>query len=103
MKVPAHQRFTLANGVRLILIPRHEVPLIALEAVVRGGASLDVLGTAGVASLTAELLTRGAGGHDAHSFAQSVEDLGGSLEAEAHSEAVLVHGQFLAKDHEPML
>jgi zinc protease len=103
MKVPPHERCTLPNGVRLILIPRHEVPLIALEAVVRGGASLDRPGQAGVASLTAELLTRGAGARDALSFAESVEDVGGSFDAEAHSEAVLLHGQFLAHDSELVL
>jgi zinc protease len=103
MKVPAHQRFTLANGVKLILIPRHDVPLIAMEAVIRGGASIDRPALAGVASLTAELLTRGAGERDAYSFAQSVEDVGGTLEAETHSEAVVVHGQFLARDRELML
>jgi zinc protease len=98
MKVPAHQRFTLANGVKLILIPRHEVPLIAFEAVVRGGARLNAAEHAGVASLAAELLMRGAGDRDAYAFAEAVEDVGGSLEADAHSEAVVVHGQFLAKD-----
>jgi zinc protease len=98
MKVPAHQRFTLANGVKLILIPRHEVPLIAFEAVVRGGARLNAAEQAGVASLAAELLLRGAGDRDAYAFAEAVEDVGGSLEADAHSEAVVVHGQFLAKD-----
>jgi zinc protease len=103
MKVPAHQRFTLANGVKLVLIPRHDVPLIAMEAVVRGGASIDRPALAGVASLTAELLTRGAGERDAYAFAESVEDAGGTLAAQAHSEAVVVHGQFLAADRELML
>ncbi|HWW22132.1 MAG TPA: pitrilysin family protein [Steroidobacteraceae bacterium] len=103
MKVPAHQGCTLPNGVKLILIPRHDVPLIAMEAVVRGGASLDQPALAGVASLTAELLTRGAGERDAFAFAESVEDVGGSFEAEAHSEAVLLHGQFLARDRDRML
>jgi zinc protease len=103
MKVPLHQRCTLPNGVKLILIPRHEVPLIAMEAVVCGGASLDRPGQAGAASLTAELLTRGAGERDALAFAESVEDVGGSFDAEAHSEAVLVHGQFLARDSELMV
>jgi predicted Zn-dependent peptidase len=103
MRVPPYQRSVLCNGVTLILIPRPEVPLIAMDAVIRGGASLDRPALAGVASLTAELLTRGAGEHDAQSFAESVEDVGGSIEAEAHSEAVLLHGQFLARDRELML
>jgi zinc protease len=103
VKVPPHQRMTLDNGIRLILIPRHDVPLIAFEAVIRGGATLDRRQQAGVASLTAELLTRGSGERDAFAFAESIEDVGGSFEAEAHSEALLVHGQFLAKDRELML
>jgi zinc protease len=103
VRIPTHQRSTLPNGIRLILIPRPEVPLIAVDAVVRGGASLDRPACAGVASLTAELLTRGAGERDAQAFAESVEDAGGSLEAEAHSEALLLHGQFLARDRELML
>jgi predicted Zn-dependent peptidase len=103
VKVPTCQRSRLANGVQLILIPRHDVPLIAMEAVVRGGASVDQPALAGVASLTAELLTRGAGERDAFTFAESVEDVGGIFEAEAHSEAVLVHAQFLARDRDLML
>jgi len=103
VKVPTYQRSRLANGVQLILIPRHDVPLIAMQAVVRGGASVDQPALAGVASLTAELLTRGAGERDAFAFAESVEDVGGLFEAEAHSEAVLVHAQFLARDRDLML
>ena len=37
VRIPAHERHTLRNGVRLILVPLHEVPLIAFEAVVLGG------------------------------------------------------------------
>ncbi len=103
VKVPPHQRFALANGAKLILIPRHDVPLIAFEAVVRGGARLDPASRAGVAVLTAELLTHGAGSRDAYAFADAVEGAGGSFDAEARSEAILLHGQFLARDHELLL
>ncbi len=103
VKIPPHQRFTLANGVKLILIPRHEVPLIAFEALVRGGARLDPDGREGVASLAAELLTHGAGGRDAYAFADAVEGAGGSFDADAHSEAIVVHGQFLSRDRELLL
>jgi zinc protease len=103
VRIPPHQRHTLANGVKLILIPRHDVPLIAFEAVVRGGARLDADGRDGVASLTAELLTQGAGERDAYAFADAVEGAGGSFDADANSEAILVHGQFLARDRELLL
>jgi zinc protease len=103
VRIPAHQRHTLANGVTLILIPRHDVPMIAFEAIVRGGARLDADSREGVASLTAELLTQGAGGRDAYAFADAVEGAGGSFDADALSEAILVHGQFLARDRELVL
>jgi zinc protease len=103
VKIPPHQRFTLPNGAKLILIPRHDVPLIAFEAMLRGGSRLDPEGRAGVASLVAELLTHGAGSRDAYAFADAVEGAGGSFDADAHSEAVLVHGQFLARDRELLL
>ncbi len=103
MNIPPHQRVTLANGVRLIMLPRHEVPLIAFEALVRGGAQLDSMRCDGVAALTAELLTCGAGSRDAYAFADAVEGAGGSLDAEAHREALILHGQFLAQDCELLL
>jgi predicted Zn-dependent peptidase len=103
VKIPPHQRFTLPNGIKIILVPRHDVPLIGFEAVLRGGARLDPGGHAGVASLTAELLTHGAGDRDAFGFADAVEGAGGSLDVEAHSEAIVLHGQFLARDRELMV
>jgi len=103
MKIPAHRRHTLANGSRVILLPRHDVPLIAFEALMRGGSRLDPPARAGLAAVSAALLTRGAAGRDAHAFAEAVEGAGGSLEADAHSEAIVLHGQFLARDGGLML
>lgn len=103
MKIPPRERCRLDNGVQLILIPDHEVPLIAFEAVLRGGSRLDAPGHEGLAALTAELLTQGAGSRDAYEFAEAVEGTGGSLDAEAHREATLLHGQFLAQDRELLL
>jgi zinc protease len=63
--VPAHQRLTLPNGLRLILVPRHDIPLVAFDLLLRGGARLDPPGRAGTATLVADLLTHGAGARDA--------------------------------------
>jgi predicted Zn-dependent peptidase len=103
VKIPERERCRLDNGVQLILVPDHEVPLIAFEVVVRGGSRLDPVGREGLASLTAELLSQGAGARDAYEFAEAVEGVGGSLDAEAQREAVLLHGQFLAQDCELLL
>jgi predicted Zn-dependent peptidase len=49
------------------------------------------------------LLRHGAGERDAYNFADTLEGSGGSLDAQAGAEAVLLHGQFLARDAGLML
>ncbi len=101
--MPEHQSTTLANGLKLILIPRHDIPLVAFNLLLRGGALLDPPGRAGTAALAADLLTHGAGARDAHAFVEAVEGAGGNMQAAARAEAIQVQGQFLARDSHLML
>ncbi len=101
--VPEHQNSTLPNGLKLILIPRHDIPLVAFNLLVRGGALLDPPGRDGTAALAADLLTHGAGARDAQTFAETVEGVGGNMDAGAHAEFIQVQGQFLARDSHLML
>jgi predicted Zn-dependent peptidase len=101
--VPAHERFVLDNGITLIIVPRRDVPLVAFNAVLRGGALGDQAVKPGVASLLAGLLEKGAGKRDAFAFADAVEGVGGSFNALATSESISVRGQFLARDQHLML
>jgi predicted Zn-dependent peptidase len=103
VRIPPHERHRLANGAQLVMLPRPEVPLIACELLLRGGARLDPPDRAGLASLAVELLRHGAGERDAYAFAETLEGSGGSLEAEVGCDAMLLHGQFLARDAELML
>jgi zinc protease len=97
VRVPAHTRTVLRNGVTLIIVPRAEVPLLTFAAVLRGGALADPPGQAGLANLTASLLEKGAGRRDAFAFADTVEGAGGSFSAGADAESITVRGQFLAR------
>ncbi len=103
MKVPANQRFVLPNGLTIVLVPKKEVPLIAFNGFVRSGALADPAGKAGVASMVAGLLDRGAGKRSAFEFADAVEGVGGSFNADAGAEAITVNGQFLARDRALMI
>jgi len=103
VKVPANQRFVLPNGLTIILVPKKDVPLIAFNGFVRGGALADPAGKSGVASLVAGLLDRGAGKRSAFEFADAVEGVGGSFNAAAGAESMTVNGQFLARDRALMI
>jgi zinc protease len=103
VRVPAHERLSLGSGVSLILVPRRDVPLVAFNAVLRGGGLSDPAARPGVASMVAGLLEKGAGERSAYGFADVVEGVGGSFGAGAGPEAISVRGQFLARDQQLML
>ena len=79
LTLPATQKFTLANGLRVWLLEQHEVPLVQANLVVLSGASADVPGQFGAASMTAAMLDEGAAGKAALALADEVEFLGAQL------------------------
>jgi len=103
VKVPAHERIVLPNGMTLIVMPRHDIPLVSFNAVLRGGESAAAPGKSGVASLVAGLLEKGAGKRDAFAFVDAVEGVGGTFNAAAGPESIAIRGQFLARDQQLML
>ena len=103
VRVPTGERFVLASGASVTLVPRGEVPLVAFCAVLRGGACGDPAQRPGVAALTAGLLDKGAGERDAFAFAEAVERAGGSFNALAGAEHLLISGQFLAEHQHSLL
>lgn len=81
LPTPSSQR--LANGLEVVSIHRGGLPLVTAELLLRQGSAMDPQGKAGLAQLTATLLTRGAAGRSAPQIAAAAEALGGSLDAEA--------------------
>ena len=81
LKLPVIQKLTLSNGIPVLFIEVHKVPLVEVAAVVRAGAAADPKGKAGLASLTAEMLDRGAGKRSALEISDAVDYLGGDLSA----------------------
>ena len=86
--LPDFERVVLENGTVLLLAEKHDIPLVGLRAVVRGGAVADPQDHAGTASLLATLLQKGAGERDAAAFASAAANVGGSISASASTEAV---------------
>lgn len=78
---PAEQ--TLPNGLRVIVIERRESPLVAAQVVIKNGGEVDPPELAGLADMTASLLTKGTQSRDATKIAEEIESLGGTLESSA--------------------
>ncbi|MDC0710811.1 pitrilysin family protein [Stigmatella sp. ncwal1] len=98
VKLPKATVLELKNGARVILVEKHGIPLISFSAWLRGGSLGDPEGKEGLSALTGELLQKGAGARDAQGFAEAVDGVGGLLSVTSGREALLVDGQFLARD-----
>ena len=103
VKVPPFERVQLPNGTVVLLMERHDVPLIAFSAVLRGGAVSDPKDASGLASLLAGLLQKGAGSRDAVQFAETVASVGGQIDTAVSAESISVSGSFLARDQQLMV
>ncbi len=83
LTIPTPSTQTLANGLQVISVRRAELPLVTVELVLRSGGEMDPPRLAGLAELTANLLSKGAAGKTAPQIAAAAEALGGSLDAAA--------------------
>lgn len=81
--LPAPIERTLDNGLRVITVEKSDVPLVAARLMVRTGAEEDTRDFAGLARLTASLLTQGTQTRSAEQIARGVEALGATLRADA--------------------
>jgi zinc protease len=86
-KVPGASEKMLANGLRVIVARRPGLPLVAANLGIAAGGFLDPADRAGLASMTADLTTRGTATRSATEISREVESLGASLAAGASADA----------------
>lgn len=103
VELPPFETFVLDNGMQILLMEKHDVPLIAFDAIVKGGVVADPDGKGGTASLLAELLRKGAGDRTGVEFARTVDGVGGILNTSVGKESIAVSGEFMARDAELMV
>jgi zinc protease len=82
-KIPAIVERKLPNGLTVAAVERKNVPLVTIEILVRSGASKEEISQAGLANLTASMLTKGTKTRTATQIAEQIEFLGGSVNAVA--------------------
>ncbi len=88
LPVPVEQ--TLANGLRVIVVPSSDLPLVTADLTIRVGAWADPEGLAGLAGMTAAMLTEGTKTRSAPQIAQQTEALGATLTSGGGQESASV-------------
>ncbi len=100
---PDVEQRTLSNGLRLWIVERPGVPLVNVQLMIGAGAVADPAERAGLASLTAEMLTEGTTNRSASEIAEEIEFLAASLSSAAGQETAGVNLGTLSQNLEPAL
>ncbi len=77
--IPAVKEIKLKNGLTVAVIEKRNIPLVTVQLLVRNGANREDKKFAGLANMTASLLTKGTKTKSATQIAEEIEFLGGSI------------------------
>lgn len=90
---------TLANGLRVFVVTSSAEPSIGVQLLLTGAGSVnDPQGKPGVASMAASLLTQGTAKRTAQQIAESIDFVGGSLNATAADDDTIIGTKVVKKD-----
>ena len=101
VNVPKPVEQTLKNGLRVVVIEDHDMPLVSAQLVVKNGGEIDPAALSGVADMTASLLTKGTKTRTAPQIAQEIEALGGVLNSGAGWDASRAFVNVMASKVDP--
>ncbi len=105
---PIHEppvvRRSLPNGLKLILVEDHELPIVTVRALVRGGRLAEPPGKAGLTELLGESLRAGGlQNKTGDQVDEILERIGASIEAGASDASVTVTAKMLAENADQVL
>jgi zinc protease len=101
LEFPPFRESQLENGLRVIVVEHPGQPVANVSLYVRAGAAAEAAERAGLAGMTAELLTKGTPTRSATEIAQTIEGVGGSLSASAGNDWLTI-GASVLTEHLPL-
>ena len=96
--LPPHEKVVLKNGLTVLLLEKHGVPIVSFYALVKTGSAADPAGQEGLATVAAGLLRKGTKSRTAQQFSADLDFIGGAFEADANADFTGIFGECLAKD-----
>jgi len=97
-QLPAFQRVKLPNGLTLLLLEKHELPMVSIDLALRSGSVTDPQGKEGTASLTASLLRKGTTTRNSEQISAALDFIGMQYDARVDQDSTHISADFLKKD-----
>lgn len=91
-------RMTTANGMTVLVLEQHFLPIVEIHALIKTGSAQDPPEKAGLANLVASLLDEGTTTRTSKQLAEQIDFVGGSLEAKASEDFTTASARVLKKD-----
>ncbi len=82
----SYTRHVLSNGVIVLVAEQRAVPMVVIQGLIEAGSRRDPIGKEGLASLTADLLTEGAGARSAADLSRELDFLGARIDTSAETD-----------------
>ena len=92
---PEPTRASLSNGMRVVIVERPGLPVVAQGLLLRAGGITDPTGKPGIASLTAAMLAEGTDSRSSHEISDEMEFLGAQIRAGASREFATISTETL--------
>jgi zinc protease len=100
LSAPDVWRAELANGLPVLGIEDHEVPLVQFELRLRGGQLFDEPSRVGVANLLAESMTAGTANKTPQELEKAIDLLGATINVTAGTQSFSIRGSTLARNYD---
>lgn len=88
VRFPAFTETELPNGLRLLVVENHALPLANVTLHVRSGGAADPVEKLGLAQMTAALLDKGTATRTAVQIAETIEGVGGTINSGADPDGI---------------
>ena len=95
--LPKPSVFSLANGLTVYLVERHELPIVSMQLLTLAGSEANPADKPGLAGITASLLTEGTTKHSAEEIASQASLLGTDLNSSSSTDSARLGISLLSK------
>src|SRR5690348_3695371 len=103
ISIPTPHETTLANGLTIVVVEDHRLPLVSYRLAFRVGGAFDPPGLPGLTDLLAGLLPEGTESRSSREIADEVARMGASLSAGANSDYTIVAASALSEFNDQIL
>jgi zinc protease len=79
LTLPRIQRRKLSNGLEVLIVEQHELPVVNMNLVIKSGAASDPMDRSGIASLTADMLDEGTKTRNSLDISNQLSSIGARL------------------------